>query len=154
MSLRVRLYMQGSDTRLQILGYKLDLYMNTIDSYVLSMINIHVVLRTKNMIDIILNAIAFQFLADLDELITNPYWWDFKRRWITAGTVEVIMQESILLNSLEFISDFCQNYEINKDEILDICGSEILLRNAVLASVDEHNLKYLSEEEQLENLCK
>ena len=80
MSLRVRLYMQGSDTRLQILGYKLDLYMNTIYSYVLSMISILVVLRTKNLIDIILNAIAFQFLADLDELITNPYWWDFKRR--------------------------------------------------------------------------
>ena len=79
-SLRVRLYMQGNDTRLQILGYKLDLYMNTIYSYVLSMISILVVLRTKNLIDIILNAIAFQFLADLDELITNPYWWDFKRR--------------------------------------------------------------------------
>ena len=30
---------------------------------------------------------------------------------------------------------------------------KFLLRNAALASVDENNLKYLSEEEQLENLC-
>jgi hypothetical protein len=63
LSLRRELWLQADDTLMQMIGYKLDIYLNTSYETLLSMLNIFVILYEEAAIEIILNALAFAFIA-------------------------------------------------------------------------------------------
>ena len=81
LSLRRELWLQGDDSALQMIGYKLDINMNTSYETFLSMLNIYVLLNTGEAIEIVLNALAFTFIARIDEDIICSDWYDPERRW-------------------------------------------------------------------------
>lgn len=81
LSVRRGLWLQADDNLLQMIGYKLDIYLNTSYETVLSMLNVYVLLNTEEAIEIILNALAFTFIARIDEDLTKSYWYDPEKRW-------------------------------------------------------------------------
>ncbi len=81
LSVRRELWLQTEDSILQMIGYKLDIYMNTSYETLLSMLNIYVLLNTNEAIELILNALAFTFIARMDEDITKGFWYDPEKRW-------------------------------------------------------------------------
>lgn len=91
LSLRRELWLQADDTLMQMIGYKMDIYFNTSYETLLSMLNIYVILLEQSAIEIILNALAFAFIARIDEDLTKSGWYDPKRRWCTAGAMSVAM---------------------------------------------------------------
>ena len=56
------------------------------------MLNIFVIINTNEVIEIVLNALAFIFVAQIDEDIARSGWYDPDKRWLTAGAMETAMQ--------------------------------------------------------------
>ena len=65
-SLRRQLWLQAEDTLLQMIGYRLDIYLSTSYEIILSMLNIFIILYEESAIEIVLNALAFAFIAKID----------------------------------------------------------------------------------------
>lgn len=60
------------------------------------MLNIFVIINTAEVIEIVLNALAFIFIARIDEDIAQSGWYDPDKRWLTAGAMETAMQGALL----------------------------------------------------------
>jgi len=67
MSLRKQVWDQGDDRMLQMMGYKMDLYMNTAFECLLYLFNLFIIFNTNDILDVILNALAIEFVHQLDE---------------------------------------------------------------------------------------
>lgn len=50
------------------------------------------ILFTEDVIEIVLNALAFIFIAKIDEELANSGWYDPDKRWLTAGAMQTAMQ--------------------------------------------------------------
>ena len=46
-----------------------------------TVLNIYVILNTDEAIEIVLNALAFTFIARIDEDLTKSGWYDPEKRW-------------------------------------------------------------------------
>jgi len=87
LSLRRELWVQGDDSITQMIGFKLDIFMSTAYECALSMLNIAVIRSTYDTMEIILNALAFTFIALIDQEIVKSAWWDPKNRWLVPYLV-------------------------------------------------------------------
>ena len=56
------------------------------------MLNIFVILNTNEVIEIVLNSLAFIFIARIDEDVAKAGWYDTNKRWLTAGTMQAGLQ--------------------------------------------------------------
>jgi len=114
------------------------------------MLNIYVLLYTYDTTDVILNALAFAFIAQIDQEIVKSDWWDPKNRWVTAGAIEVIMASTVRLNLMASPSLFHKKYEIPIDLLEYACDSDnTLLLNSGVARDDAMNTDYLTNEERI-----
>ena len=68
MSMRKMVWDQGDDYVGQMLGYKFDLYMNTAFECFLYMLNLFIIYNTNDILDVILNALAIEFVHQVS-------WW-------------------------------------------------------------------------------
>ena len=55
------------------------------------MLNIYIILSTEDVIDVVLNALAFIFIAQIDEDVAKTGWYDGDKRWLTAGAMQSAM---------------------------------------------------------------
>jgi hypothetical protein len=55
-------------------------------------LNIYIILFTEDAIEVVLNALAFIFIARIDEDLAQTDWYDPDKRWLTAGSIEAAMQ--------------------------------------------------------------
>lgn len=154
LSLRRTLWLQADDNLLQMIGYKFDIYFNTSYETLLSMLNIYVILLTEEAIEIILNALAFAFIARIDEDLTKTDWYDPKRRWCAAGAQSMALQTFLQLNYFKSAKLFGKKYNIPEKKLLEACnGDRRFLNNAKRAKEDMQNPQYMTHTQRLEAVC-
>eukprot|EP00968_Pinguiococcus_pyrenoidosus_P018845 scaffold1954_cov268-Pinguiococcus_pyrenoidosus.AAC.282 len=71
------------------------------DSEAANVRQIFILFNTTDATDILLNALAIEFIAELDEEIAAADWWDPERRYIQAGTVELTIRSTLRMHLLE-----------------------------------------------------
>jgi len=94
MSLRKTIFVQGDDSIGQMVGFKLDLYMNTAFECLLYSANLYMIFHTNDILDVILNSLAIEFVHQLDEGFVESNWYDPKKRFIKAGAINLVLQVS------------------------------------------------------------
>mmetsp|Transcript_1892 Transcript_1892/g.3777 ORF Transcript_1892/g.3777 Transcript_1892/m.3777 type:complete len:708 (+) Transcript_1892:251-2374(+) len=154
MSMRKIIWDQGDDYIFQTIGYKLDLYMNTAFECALYFINLVIIYNTNDILDVILNALAIEFVHQLDEDFRSADWWDASNRHIAAGVCELIIQKTLDLNVLKNPASFARVYHIDEAEVVAACGGEGEgLYNRKQALIDQKEPKYMNGEEALDFKC-
>mmetsp|Transcript_25912 Transcript_25912/g.59668 ORF Transcript_25912/g.59668 Transcript_25912/m.59668 type:complete len:584 (-) Transcript_25912:54-1805(-) len=158
-SLRRNLWMKGGDTLIQQCFYKLDTHMNTGYIVFLAMLNIYVLAKEGNPIDVVLNSLAFFFIARIDEDLCRTQWWDPKSRWISAGAVEVVIQNTLNVPCLSSHEKFSKYFRIPLDDLWEACGNEEvfddnnLVPNRWVAKRDMLDISYMTRHDQMLHLC-
>ena len=98
-SLRQVITDKNEDTYGQKWGFKLDIFCNTAYVGILYTMNIFLVFCSADAIDIVLNAIAVEFIATLDEVVAQR--WDADKRVIRAGACELVLRRYLRLHELD-----------------------------------------------------
>mmetsp|Transcript_16158 Transcript_16158/g.24215 ORF Transcript_16158/g.24215 Transcript_16158/m.24215 type:complete len:767 (-) Transcript_16158:215-2515(-) len=154
LSIRRGLWLQADDNLLQMIGYKLDIYMNTSYETVLSMLNIYVLLNTEEAIEVILNALAFTFIARIDEDLIKSYWYDPEKRWITAGAMSVAIQTKLQLRVLESPKLFALKFDIHEKLLRKVTNNDSnFLRSKYTSQRDADNMEFMTNAEKIELVC-
>jgi hypothetical protein len=122
MSLRKTIWDQGDDRWLQMVGFKMDLYMNTAFECILYLFNLFIIFNTNEILDVILNALAIEFVHQLDEEFRHSEWWDSGNRYMMAGAVELVIQSTLLINCLEDPERISAAYGIPVEQVIAACG--------------------------------
>lgn len=125
-SLRNLLYRKGKDSAWQWLGFKLDRWMNTAYLNFLYLGMLFILYLTENIIDIILNALAIDFIHEIDEKLANAAWWDRDFRWVTAGCIEMVIQNNLDTDVLPSSYKIYQKYNVceSKKEFVSDFGNK------------------------------
>ena len=110
MSLRQRIADKNEDTAVQKIGYIMDLAMNTCFKCSLYALNLVIIFKTEDLLDVILNCIALEFVADIDEGFVSSDWWDPGNRWIKAGTMELLIRAELELDKLSNFDEIWDHY--------------------------------------------
>lgn len=106
---------QHDDSALSRLGFLLDQVMNTgFISYIYT-VNLFVLFLTDEPADILLNALAIEFISDVDEELCRASWWDKGHRYIQAGTVELTIRATLNLQVLSDCNFFCEQFGIDRE---------------------------------------
>ena len=74
--------------------------MNTTYECVLYLLNIYILYTTQDVTDILLNALAIEFVHQLDESYVDSAWWDTDFRYIKAGAIELVIRKYLNLHVL------------------------------------------------------
>eukprot|EP00957_Ditylum_brightwellii_P106155 8098054-Ditylum_brightwellii.AAC.1 len=82
-SFREQVWLQQEDRVGQIIGYKAAVF-----SFLSAAMNIYIIINSDDALDIILNSLAFEFILSLDEEVVTSSWYDPRRRWLIAGSIE------------------------------------------------------------------
>jgi len=157
-SLREVVWSQGDDNFLQMLGYKMNIYLNTSYVVILYGILLFILFNTTEVLDIILNALAADFIHRIDEEIATEDWFDPDFRWIQAGAVSLVIQSTLRLRVMENPRTFCKMYDIDPAEYVEAMGLKKgstlpSLRNYSLAHSDDNNPIYKSPDDEAFFLC-
>jgi len=130
--------------------------MSTAYECILLMLNTYVISASiNNPIEVLLDALAFVFVAKIDEEIVKSSWWDPENRWLTAGAMEVVMAKTVRFRHMASLHIFSEVYDIPIDELRDACDEDrTLLKNLEVADEDSVNPKYLTKEERVLQLFK
>mmetsp|Transcript_10127 Transcript_10127/g.18616 ORF Transcript_10127/g.18616 Transcript_10127/m.18616 type:complete len:721 (-) Transcript_10127:87-2249(-) len=156
-SLRAIVWKQADDSFLQRLGYKLDRYMNT--SYLMFLYGtmLFILYNTSDVLDLLLNALAAEFVHQIDEEIAQSDWYDEDRRWITAGAWQLAVQSVLQIRIMENPAEFCKRYDIDLNEYSEALGAKSghlpRIRKASLAEIDDKDPALLDPEEALFQMC-
>ena len=111
--MRRRAWVKGDDTLPQKFGYLLDIVMNSAFKMVLYLVNIFILFFSEETADILLNALAIEFVHELDEEIAKCSWWDGSDRWLKAGCTEMILRNALRLEFLGDAEAFRQEYHVS-----------------------------------------
>lgn len=151
MSLRKQIFLHGDDNLLQMVGFKVDLYMNTAFECLLYGANLYMIFATNEILDVILNSLAIEFVHQLDEAFVASEWWDPEKRWLKAGSVNLVLQANLRLKILADQNLFCEEYGITLEALREaVDNNESCLLNEKKAREDEENLDLLSPFEAIE----
>jgi hypothetical protein len=93
-------------------GYKLFAYMKSFYVAGINLVLLLVLFLTTNTIDVILNALALEFVANFDKEVALRYWYDPDKRFFKAGVLEVIFRSSLLLEHFLTEEEFCKQYNV------------------------------------------
>ena len=152
MALRKLLWDRGEDFNLgQMIGYKLDLYMNT--SYVCALytLNLFILFTTESVVEMMLNAMAVEFVLKMDEEFASTDWWDPDKRWIRAGALELTIGSTLRTSHLSNAVKFEKHYKVSMGDLTKVLGNEpvrgLLFEDRELAEKDSTDTKYLTAED-------
>lgn len=122
------------------------------------MLNIFIIVNTADPFEILLNALAFKFVIELDEKCVESRWWDRDKRWITAGAVELVLQHTLKFRAISNAEVFSRKTGIDLRElqsVLKLRGNEDrLFCNREVARKDANDLCLMSSDEAVKYLCK
>ena len=79
----------------------LELHMNSSYVCLLYLLNVILIFYTEDTTEVLLNALAVEFVAQIDEAIVSSEWWDPGFRHIRAGAVELALRRYLDLHLLE-----------------------------------------------------
>jgi hypothetical protein len=154
MALRKLIWDRGEDFNLgQMVGYKLDLYMNTGYVCLLYTLNLFILFTTDDVIEMMLNAMAVEFVLKMDEEFASTDWWDPDKRWIRAGALELTIGSTLRKSHLSSAVKFEKHYKISVGALTKVFGEDVvhkfLLQDEELAEKDRVNRMYLSPEDAI-----
>ena len=154
-SLRRQIWTRGDDRLEQLIGFRMDIYMNTGYVNLLYMLNIFIIINTDDAFEILLNALAFEFVIQLDNAFVQSVWWDPGHRWIMAGSMEIVLQSVILQSALSSAERFAESFHVTKELALRVgAGDPHLFRNYSVAEKDVASTKFMTNDETVKFLCK
>lgn len=117
----------------------------------LNLINI---LNEANPTDVILNALALEFVFTLDEVFANAVWWDPGRRWLKAGVMEVFIQSSFQFRALQSSRLFSDLYDIDEKLVEKVCdGDDSLLYDVRVSRDDRSNIEFMNHSDKFQFYC-
>jgi hypothetical protein len=144
-SLRIGIWNQGDDNIYQQIGMKMDRYMNTVYVVVVNLLMLIVLFLTDSTVDIILNALAIDFVLAFDEEIAGAKWYDGDRRYIRAGILELVFCVELRLEWLLLPEQFIPN--LGCDDYMEKVGGP--LYDEQIATVDRNDPKYMTVEDKI-----
>ena len=101
--------------------------------------------------NVVLNALAIEFVYDFDKEIGRSHWYDPDRRFIRAGTIEMVLREELLLEPFYTNKLLCDMYDIDEQVYAQEVGGP--LKNADLAAMDVVNPMYITPKDKLWRAC-
>ncbi|GMH93194.1 hypothetical protein TrVE_jg9571 [Triparma verrucosa] len=125
MNLRSLINVVGDDTHSQVLGYNLDILMNVGLKAGFLTLNLFILFNTDSVIEIVLNCIALEFVSDMDEEFAQSLWWDFDRRWIRAGCIELLLRKEIERKKLRDYRSIVKDYGVELHNVEEMDEAEI-----------------------------
>ena len=84
--------------------------MNTSFKCLLFALNLLIIFNTEDILDVILNCIALEFVAGIDEGFVSSAWWDDRKRWLKAGAMELKIRAELEIDILGDFKMIWQNY--------------------------------------------
>lgn len=153
-SIREEVRSDNNDRTGQLIGSMMDMYMNTLYVYLLFAINLYNILNQASPVEVILNALALEFVFKIDEEYAIADWWDPSRRWYKASAMETFIQskfESRVLKSPRLFSD---KYGMDSWEVKAVVGDGELLCDVALSKEDRMNIGFMNHTELFEHFCR
>mmetsp|Transcript_12718 Transcript_12718/g.29561 ORF Transcript_12718/g.29561 Transcript_12718/m.29561 type:complete len:377 (+) Transcript_12718:402-1532(+) len=155
LAIRRGIWIRGEDRFEQRVGFRFDEYMNTAYVNLLFMLNMFIMINTDDAFEILLNALAFEFIVSFDEEFVDSPWWDPKRRWIMAGAMELVLQDVLLRRALANATLFAEEFDVSVEAIKEACdGDPHVLRNPHVASRDQNDTDFMHNDEVVKHLCR
>lgn len=148
-SLRNIVWYQNDDNAFQMIGFKMDRLMNTGYVAILYSVMIFILIQTPVILDIILNALAIDFIHEIDQNIVKSSWWDSNKRFIKAGTMELVLQSTLRLNIIRKPKAFCRHFGIDYEEYCEALGGSRSLKDKYMAKRDDRNFRHMSKKERV-----
>lgn len=148
-SLRSIIWDKDHDSIAQQVGFKIDRFMNTGFICLLFMAMLLILLATDNLIDIILNALAIEFIHQVDEKLADAEWWDRDGRWIQAGTIELVLLSELKLNTFKDAGLMCKRYGIDPAAYSEALGGMKSFKDRRLAAKDDKDVEFMTKKEIL-----
>ncbi|KAH9254838.1 hypothetical protein BASA81_007088 [Batrachochytrium salamandrivorans] len=115
-SLRLLSWQQGDDTISQKVGFKMDRYMNSVYIALTNLVMMFALFLTNNTVDIILNALAVEFITSFDEEVANTLWFDANKRFLRASVIECEIAAVVLLEHMNNPKSFCKVYDCREED--------------------------------------
>lgn len=145
---------RNNDRMSQAFGNIWDFYMNTLYVYFLFMLNIFNILNQASPTDVVLNALALEFVNKIDEEYAKSVWWDPNKRWLKAGVMEVVMQGVLRFRVIRSARMFADTYGVTEEEVLLACDDDTnLLYNVSLSCNDNDDVDFKDDSELFEHFC-
>jgi hypothetical protein len=150
-SMRHVIWLQADDTIWMQVGYKMAKYMNSLYISLLMTLMLFILFLTDNTVDIILNALAIEFVAELDEELAEGDWFDPEQRYIKAGAVEMVIRATLRLEWLEIPRAFCAELDFPEDAYEEALGGNKMqsLWDLDTAYHDKSNPEFMSPKDRL-----
>jgi len=146
-SLRLIPWLQGDDNFFYQIGFKLDRYMNSAYIAGINLLMLFILFLTNSTVDVILNALAIEFVYTFDKELASSGWFDGGGRYLTAATIEILLRGELLLEPFYTNEVLCEFYDIDEAVYKEKVGGP--LKDAKLAVLDEINPQFLSAEDKL-----
>ena len=140
-SIRLISWKQGDDTPWMQVGYKLNLYMNTAYIALINCTILIILFLTDSTVDIILNALAIEFVAGVDEEVASYVWYDDNYRYIGCAVLEIIICGELRLELCRDHALFCSEYDIDPELYDKKVGGP--LSDVAQSRLDSNNADYL-----------
>jgi len=154
-SIRRAVFVKNDDRKGQILGSMLDNNMNTLYIYILFFINLINILNEANPTDVILNALALEFVFKIDEVYATASWWDPGRRWLKAGVMESFIQSEFNFRVMRSARLFSDRYKIRQKAVEKVCDNDnSLFYDVDVSRKDGNNPKFMNDSERFEFYCR
>ena len=146
-SLRTAVWEKGRDSLAMQFGYKMDKYMNSTYIALINNVMLFVLFLQDSPSEIILDAIAIEFVVYFAREVATAIWLDPNTRYLRAGAIELVMRTVVSMRTLGNAKKLCERYEIDYNEFTEAVKGDgysvsSALRNYKLAVKDMADPKY------------
>lgn len=139
---------QLQDSLFQAIGFKLDRYMQSAYVAFLYVVLLFILFNTEEVLDVILNALAADFVHAIDESIAQSSWYDPGERWLKAGAIELVIQANLRLRVMSTPSLFMSSFDISAADYGKVMGgTRNVVPNAAAARRDENDAQFKTKED-------
>ena len=115
-------------------------------------VNIFNILQAAAPFEVLLNALALEFVGQIDEEFASSTWWDPDRRWMKAAGIKLALQVHVQKHLLKSKVLFSDMYNLDKAILKGIGGGDSsaqFMKNKEQAVKDSQNYRYMTTEERL-----
>ena len=146
-SLRTYVWEQGRDNFGMQVGYKLEKYMNSVYIALVNSLMLFVLFLQLDPAEIVLNAIAIEFVLEFAKEVPRSALYDPSNRYIRAGCCELVLKSVINTRALGDAKQLCAAFDIDLNAYKEAVSKDghdwrIAFHSAKLSDEDEENLEY------------
>ena len=145
-ALRSVLFERGVDTAWMRLGFGVERVQRALFAPVMNLVMLMVLFLTRDPVNIVLNALAIEFLQEFDVELAKTSWFDPTRRWVRAGAVEMRMRHTLLLETLDDPARLCATYGVDAEMYKRAMGGKwVGLKDVWQARADRSDLAFMTD---------